>query len=141
MRTYLVVAVSFFVLSGLSQVPEIADESGFDAAMKDVGKTFGAVRESIEARDGEQTAAGAEHLVEIFTGVKAFLEAHDADGAASIAEDARQAASDLKAAVDNQDFPSIPDIRNRIGGTCASCHNDYREENPDGGYRIKAGVI
>ncbi len=141
MRAYLVVAVSCFVLSGLSQVPEIADESGFDAAMKDVGKTFGAVRESIEAREGEQTAAGAEHLVEIFTGVKTFFEAHGADGAASIAEDARQAASDLKAAVDNQDFPSIPDIRNRIGGTCQACHTENREENPDGGYRFKAGVI
>ena len=141
MRAYLIVAVSFFVLSGLSQVPEIVDESGFDAAMKDVGKTFGAVRESIEAREGEQTAAGAEHLVEIFTGVKTFLEAHGADGAANIAEDARQAASDLKAAVDNQDFSSIADIRNRIGGTCQACHTEYREENPDGGYRIKAGVI
>ena len=73
--------------------------------------------------------------------MKTFLEAHGADGAASIAEDARQAASDLKAAVDNQDFSSLPDIRNRIGGTCGSCHNDYREENPDGGYRFKAGVI
>ncbi len=43
---------------GLSQSREIADETDFEAAMKDIGKNFGAVRSAMEAREGEAVAGG-----------------------------------------------------------------------------------
>ena len=68
-----IVGVLLTGIIGISQSREIADETDFEAAMKDVGKNFGAVRSAMEAREGETVASGAENLVSIFEGVEAFF--------------------------------------------------------------------
>ena len=45
-----IVGVLLTGIIGISQSREIADETDFEAAMKDVGKNFGAVRSAISGR-------------------------------------------------------------------------------------------
>lgn len=144
MPTRMLLAVSSLVLAGVvgaAQPAEIADEDAFDAAMKDIGKTFGAVRQSMEDRSGEDVVSGAEHLAELFVHVEAFWETRGVEAAAGISVEAREAASAIKAAVESQDFQAIAPARDRLRGTCRSCHTEYRERVDEDQYRIKSGVI
>ena len=101
-QTWLVVVgVLLTGIIGTSQSREFANETDFEAAMKDVGKNFGAVRSAMEAREREAVASGAENLVSIFEGVEAFFSARELEHGVTVAGQAIQAAADIKSAVDN----------------------------------------
>ena len=136
-----IVGVLLTGIIGISQSREIADETDFEAAMKDVGKNFGAVRSAMEAREGETVASGAENLVSIFEGVEAFFSARDLEHGVTVAGQAAQAAADIKSAIDNETFGELVGARDRLGATCQSCHTEYREQVEEGGYRFKSGVL
>ena len=136
-----VVGVLLTGIIGTSQSREIADETDFEAAMKDVGKNFGAVRSAMEAREGEAVASGAENLVSIFEGVEAFFSAHELKHGVTVAGQALQAATDIKSAVDNETFGELVGARDRLGAACLSCHTEYREQLEEGGFRFKPGVL
>ena len=136
-----IVGVLLTGIIGASQSREIADEADFEAAMKDVGKNFGAVRSAMEAREGETVASGAENLVSIFEGVEAFFSARDLEHGVTVAGQAVQAAADIKSAIDNQTFGELVGARDRLGATCQSCHTEYREQVEEGGFRFKSGVL
>ena len=126
---------------GVAQSDEIANAEDFDAAMKDVGKNFEAVRSGMEARDGAAVTGGTENLVAIFGRVEAFFEARELEAGITAAGEAKQAASDIVSALENQAFDQLQGARDRIGATCRTCHTEYREQVEDGGYRIKDGVL
>ena len=136
-----VVGVLLTGIIGTSQSREIADETDFEAAMKDVGKNFGAVRSAMEAREGETVASGAENLVSIFEGVEAFFSARDLEHGVTVAGQALQAAADIKSAIDNETFGELVGARDRLGAACLSCHTEYREQLEEGGFRFKPGVL
>ena len=50
---------------GIAQSNEISNADEFEAAMKDVGKNFGAVRAAMEAREPDDVSSGAGQLVTI----------------------------------------------------------------------------
>ena len=144
MREHAWLAVAALLVAGVvggAQPREIANETDLDAAMKDVGKNFGAVRAAMEAREPEAVSSGAENLVMIFEGVEAFFTAHELEHGVTVAGEAGQAASDIKAAIDNREFQALAGARDRLGATCRSCHTEYREQVEDGVYRIKDGVL
>lgn len=126
---------------GFTQSGEITNETDFDAAMKNVGKNFGAVRSAMEAREPEAVANGAENLKMIFGQVEAFFTARELEHGLTVAGQALQAATDIKSAIDNRAFGELADARDRLGATCSSCHTEYREQTEDNGYRFKAGVL
>ena len=136
-----IVGVLLTGIIGISQSREIADETDFEAAMKDVGKNFGAVRSAMEAREGETVASGAENLVSIFEGVEAFFSARDLEHGVTVAGQAVQAAADNKSAIDNETFGELVGARDRLGATCQSCHTEYREQVEEGGFRFKPGIL
>ena len=136
-----IVGVLLTGIIGASQSREIADEADFEAAMKDVGKNFGAVRSAMEAREGETVASGAENLVSIFEGVEAFFSARDLEHGVTVAGQAVQAAADIKSAIDNETFGELVGARDRLGATCQSCHTEYREQVEEGGFRFKPGIL
>ena len=141
-QTWLVVVgVLLTGIIGTSQSREFANETDFEAAMKDVGKNFGAVRSAMEAREGETVASGAENLVSIFEGVEAFFSARDLEHGVTVAGQAVQAAADIKSAIDNETFGELVGARDRLGATCQSCHTEYREQVEEGGFRFKPGIL
>ena len=144
MRSQILWAVSgLFVVGviGTAQSGEITNAEDYDAAMKDVGVTFRALRSDREARNGEAVISGAEKLVALFEQVHAFWDTRDVPGAATTAMAARAAVAAIKAAVESRQFQEIGAADQALGAACQSCHSEYREQVDGGGYRIKPGVI
>ena len=81
---------------GIAQSNEISNADEFEAAMKDVGKNFGAVRAAMEAREPDDVSSGAGQLVTIFEGVEAFFEARELKHGITVAGEAKQAATDIR---------------------------------------------
>jgi len=133
------VVVASFV--GVAQSGEISSEADYDAAMKEVGATFRAVRSDMDARDGESVIAGTTKLTELFGQVEAFWESHNVPAAAAFATQAGEAASAIRSAVEHQAFQEIAPARDALAGACQACHNEYREPVDGGGYRIKPSVL
>ena len=53
-------------LVGFAQSAEISSEADYDAAMKEVGATFRALRSDMDVREGESVLAGPAKLAELF---------------------------------------------------------------------------
>ena len=65
MRRHLLMVLAGVVVAslvGIAQSGEISSEADYDAAMKEVGATFRALRSDMEARDGEAVLAGTAKL-------------------------------------------------------------------------------
>ena len=73
--------------------------------------------------------------------MEAFFEARELEHGITVAGEAKQAATDIKTAVDNQEFEALAGARDRLGATCRSCHTEYREQVEEGVYRFKDGVL
>ena len=128
------VVVASFV--GVAQSGEISSETDYDAAMKEVDATFGAVQSDMDARDGEAVIAGTTKLTELFGQVEAFWESHNVPAVAAIATQAGEAASAIRSEVENQAFQEIVPARDALAGACQACHNEYREPVDGGGFRL-----
>ena len=146
MRRHLLMVLAGVVVAslvGIAQSGAISSEADYDAAMKEVGATFRALRSDMEARDGEAVLAGTAKLADLFEQVQGFWASHDVPAAAAIATatEAVEAARAITSAVESQAFQEIAPARDALGGTCQSCHNEYREPVDGGGFRIKPGVL
>ena len=113
---------------GSAQTDEITDPEGYDAVMKDVGATFVALQENMDARNGPGVISGAARLAELFEQVQVFWATKGVQNAADIATAARDAASGIGSAVESQQFQSIAPANETLQGSCQSCHGEYREE-------------
>lgn len=144
MRRHLLMVLAGVVVAslvGIAQSGAISSEADYDAAMKEVGATFRALRSDMEARDGEAVLAGTAKLADLFEQVQGFWASHDVPAAAAIATEAAEAARAITSAVESQAFQEIAPARDALGGTCQSCHNEYREPVDGGGFRVKPGVL
>ncbi len=143
MKRCLALVIGIVVLAGyvgVAQSAEISSVEDYDAAMKEVGATFRALRSDMEAREGEAVMAGTTKLTGLFEQVEAFWTSRNVPAAAAIASEAAEAASDIRSALEAQAFQEIAPASDALGATCQTCHNDYRER-VDGDARIKAGVL
>lgn len=145
MRNRMVVAVGGLLIAGglvvWAQAREVTSPDDLEAAMQDVQRTFRPLRQSIDAGNRAEIAAGAETLTEIFAGVQGFWESHDVDEAAEIAKTAHDAAASIKEAADAGKLDAIGPAAQSLGGTCRTCHMAYRERVSDGVFKIKDGVL
>lgn len=144
MRKQMLLAIGGLVVAslvGVTQAQEISGEADYEATMKEVGSTFAALQQNMEARDGEQVISDAAKLAELFARVQAFWEGRSVEAAANFATTAHAAANAIRSAVENQEFQAIGDASDALGGACRSCHTEYREQVEGGGYRIKPGVL
>ena len=58
----------------MTQAQEISGEADYEATMKEVGSTFAALQQNMDARDGAQVISDAAKLAELFARVQAFWE-------------------------------------------------------------------
>jgi cytochrome c556 len=124
----------------VGQSDEIGSEEDYDAAMKEVRTTFGALNSAMDARDGDSVLSGTAKLAGLFEQVEAFWASRDVPAAAAIATEAAEAANAIRAALKAQAFQEIAPTRDALAATCQTCHNEYRER-VDGNTRIKPVVL
>jgi hypothetical protein len=114
-------------------------EEDYDKAMKAVGATFGSMRKNLEAKAADALAADAKKMVDLQKGNVAFWTGRKAQDATEWAQAALNHAQAVDKAVMAKNMDAAAEGIKMLGGTCAQCHNKYRDKAPDGTYILKKG--
>lgn len=112
-------------------------DDDYDKLMKEVGATVGAMRKAIDGQNAELAKTNASKMVTLFTDAHAFWMQRNVKEAATMANEAVTHAKAVDGAVDAKDFTKASEHAKMLQGTCASCHKQYRDKDPEGNYRIK----
>jgi cytochrome c556 len=133
-------ALPWLVAFGVAVVPSaqvpISDED-YDKAMKAVGATFGSMRKNLEAQAVDALAADARKMVDLQKGNVAFWTARKTQDATEWARAALTHAQAIDKAATAKNTDAAAEGVKTLGGTCAQCHNKYRDKAADGTYIIK----
>jgi hypothetical protein len=131
---------------------KIASADDYARTMKELRTLDGELRNNIEevARadlermllfDATMNARKqAARIEELLGAVLTFWEARKSQDAVSLARSAVAEAGNISKAlaVIDLESPSVATVaQQRLDKICASCHTSYREQRPDGSYRIK----
>ena len=133
----LTIVLLFAVLTGYGMVPQAADEQEFETWMKTVNATMGSLRTGLQGKAADTVAKDAATLGGIFKKCEEFWKRRQKDDAVDWSKKASAAALEIEAAAKASDFDKAGAGARNLFGTCAGCHNSYRERGPDGSYRFK----
>ena len=128
-----VLACAFFAVTGVMAGQQDAD---FTAAMKATEKAMDAIRKA-DPKSGEEVVAAAERLGGIYENMVPFWRQRNAAKAVRISEEGKFAAAILASAANSGNSEEVAGALKQLGGTCRSCHEQYREKIAEGKYRIK----
>ena len=110
----------------------VAQQTDLDAAMKEIGATYGPLRMKVDAMDAAGVAADAAKLQARFTEAESFFTAKKlADGAMWAGEAKAAAAALVKAAKATPfDAAAAGTAYGTVGKNCKGCHGIYRQQDP-----------
>jgi hypothetical protein len=131
----IVFAAACLLAAGLS-LWGLPEEDDYKNWMKAAGANSGALRKSIEAKDGKAAEAAATKLHEVFSQVEAFWKKRGAADAIAFSKDAGagfHSAGELAAA---GKFEEAAAAAKKASATCMGCHTAHREK-AEGGWKIK----
>lgn len=128
------VALLTLMSSGL--VLTAQDNHEFEAWMKSVGSSTGAIRK-MEKKTGPEVVAGAEKIGGVYENMIAFWRQRNAEDAVKLSQDGKAAAVELASAASAGDDAKAASAFAKVGGTCKPCHDAHREKNAEGKYIIK----
>jgi cytochrome c556 len=111
----------------------------YDAAMKTIRATVQGVGDHLEAQDAPSVGADGNTLIEQFTKVNAYWNNRREEDAIALSDQALAAARVFQRAGAAGDFDLANRAFTELRGTCMECHNQYRERDADGNWRIKGG--
>jgi cytochrome c556 len=117
--------------------PVTADDRVLDPIMKRVGPAFNALRQAATASNATDAAAQATALSTAFTDATAFWKPKPHADANQWTADALHEATEIEAAAKKGDMEAVKASLPKLQQTCTACHNQYRERQDDGSYRIK----
>src|SRR5258705_453649 len=112
-------------------------ELALSKVMKQVGPAFTALRQSVTASNGADTAAQAGTLKKLFGEAATFWKTQARPDAIQWTEDARLASDAVEIAAAKGDWDAVKAAVPKLQGACSSCHGLYRERLDDGTYRLK----
>ncbi|MGQ0734976.1 MAG: hypothetical protein ACT4QD_15135 [Acidobacteriota bacterium] len=112
-------------------------DEDLDRLMKEIGSTVGTLRKSVDGQNAEMAKQQAGRMEALFEEVDDFWNARNVRDAADWADDAAEHADHVEDAVDEKDFAKAGEHLKLLQSMCATCHTKYRDNAPDGGFRIK----
>jgi len=116
-------------------------EADYDAIMKKVGPTNGAMRMKLMAGMVMEAAADGKTLGTLFGDVERFWTQYNKQDAVMWAQEARKYATEAAGAAAAGDGMKAQMAANNLLGDCKQCHGMYREMDPAGGFRMKPGTL
>jgi cytochrome c556 len=108
----------------------IAQQQDLDAAMKEIGATYGPLRMKVDAKDAAGVAADAAKLQARFAEAESFFMAKKLSDGAMWAAEAKTAAADLAKAAKANDMTAAATAYGTVGKNCKGCHGVYRQQDP-----------
>ena len=104
--------------------------------MKDADKASSALRK-LDIKTGGNAVESAEDLGGIYEEMIGFWRQREASRAVKWSAEGKAAAVELASAANAGDAERAEAAWKRLGTTCKSCHDMFREKLPDGRYKIK----
>ena len=117
--------------------PMSPEELALSKVMKQVGPGFNALRQSVTASNGPDTAAQAAALAKLFGEAATFWKTQARPDAIQWTEEAKLASAALQTAAAKGDWDAVKAGVPKLQAVCGSCHGVYRERLDDGTYRFK----
>jgi hypothetical protein len=117
--------------------PMTPAEAGYDKVMKQVGTTFTAFRNGLEAPDAAQAKEQVAILKKSFAEAEAFWKARGTADATGWAADALKLVTSMEQAVAGAKWDDVKSSATNLQQLCQTCHTAHRERLDDGTFRIK----
>lgn len=111
----------------------------YDGAMKTIRATQQGVRDHLEAQSAGDLGTDGAAFVEQFTKVDAYWKGRNETAAMELAAKALAAARQFQEAGAAGNFDAAGTAFGELRRTCTPCHDQYRERDADGNWRIKMG--
>jgi hypothetical protein len=109
--------------------------------MKNAGTANTALRMKLMNNQATAIAPEAKQLAQIFTDAEKFWAQYKKADAVKLAQEASKGFTEAAAAAAAGDGMKAMMAANNATATCKQCHGNYREGNPQEGFRFKAGVL
>ena len=134
LRVVMFIAPVWFGLAAIANEKPSAD---FQNVMKSNAATNMALKGHVSAKDYDAIVADAATFKGNFAKIEAFWTEKKVDDAIAAAKAGAKGAADLEIAAKAKNDEGITAATTAIGGTCAACHKQHREQLPDKTYEIK----
>jgi len=122
---------------------KVSTPEEYDKAMKPAGVAMRTIGKALASGAYADVRKELPALKAAIVDTQSFWVLHKKDDAVKMNKDAlaKIEAFEKLVATDPVDAAVAAPALKEIGGTCASCHKQYREQDAEGNYKIKAGTI
>jgi len=144
MRVGVYAGAMLIALSGaiVTAQNKVTTPEEFDKAMKPAGpamRTIGKALASGAAADVKKELATVKAAL---MDTQSFWVLHKKDDAVKMNKESLAKVEALEKLVDGDKVaPEAAAALKEVGGSCSACHKQYREQDAEGNYKIKAGTI
>jgi cytochrome c556 len=132
-----------FALAGVLVAQKVATPEDLDKTMKKIAPAQTAAAKAIQAMSWADAKAQIAIVKQSLNDTEPFWVSHKKDDAVKMLKDSVSKVTAVEEAVSGP----MPDQQaalaafKQVGATCASCHKQYREQDENQQYRLKAGSI
>ena|SRR5688572_23187599 len=123
----------------LAAVALIAQQRDLDPVMKEIGPAATALNAAVTGNVAADVATNAAKLQTLFTETEAFMKSKNATKGVEMAKEAAAHANEAAKAAKAGNLDGSKAAAGKIKGTCKGCHELFREKDPSGGFKYKAG--
>ncbi|HEY1303758.1 MAG TPA: cytochrome c [Vicinamibacterales bacterium] len=143
-RFFVCTSVLMLALTGtvtLAQKVTTPDE--LDKAMKKIAPAQGAAGKAIQSMAWPDAKAQIAIVKQSLADTESFWVSHKKDDAVKMLKDSISKVTAVEEAVSAPmpDQQTVLAAFKQVGATCAACHKQYREQDENQQYRLKAGSI
>ena len=114
-----------------------------DKAMKKIAPAQGAANKAIQSMSWADAKAQVAIVKQSLMDTESFWTAHKKDDAVAMLKDsvAKVTAVEQALSAPMPDQQAVLAAYKQVGATCAACHKQYREQDANQQYQLKAGSI
>jgi hypothetical protein len=144
MRVRVYAGAMLIALSGALVVAQnkVTTPEEFDKAMKPAGPAMRNTGKALQSGAAADVKKELAVIKAALTDTQSFWVLHKKDDAVKMNKESIAKLEALEKLVDGDKVaPEAPAALKEMGGTCAACHKQYREQDAEGNYKIKAGAI
>jgi len=143
-RLFTCIATVMLALSGTVLVAQkVATPEDLDKTMKKIAPAQTAAAKAIQSMTWSDAKAQITIVKQALNDTEPFWVAHKKDDAVKMLKDsiARVTAVEEAISAPMPDQQGALAAFKQVGATCAACHKQYREQDENQQYRLKAGTI
>ena len=143
MRVGVYAGAMLIALSGAIVVAQnkVATPEEFDKAMKPAGPAMRNLGKALASGAAEDSKKELATIKAALVDTQSFWVLNKKDDAVKMNKDSIAKIEAVEKMITDKVDPGAPAALKEVGGTCSACHKQYREQDAEGNYKIKAGTI